>query len=121
MAWQMDLGWQVDARCAGRNTDDFYTHGEDRSGPQLRREYHMRKELAELCSECPVQDACLAHALQYEHHGIWAGTTPKDRREMRVKLDIICTDPPSMHEQQTIAVHAKIRRDRDARRQSGAA
>lgn len=121
MTWQMDLSWQADALCVGRDTNDFYTHGEDRSSVQIKREYQMRKEMVEYCAPCPVQDACLAHALQYEHHGIWAGTTPKERRDMRVKLNIICTDPTSMHEQHTIAAHAKIRRDRDERRQSGAA
>ena len=121
MPQQMDMSWREYALCRVRDTEDFYTDGENRSGEQKRREYQLRKELKEFCAPCPVQDACLSHALQYEHHGIWAGTTPKERREMRVKLNIIVTDPPSMHEQQAIAARAKIQQDRDERRQSGAA
>ena len=58
MTWQMDLSWQADALCVSRNTDDFYTHSDDRSGDRKRHEYLMRKELKEFCAECPVQDAC---------------------------------------------------------------
>lgn len=36
-----------------------------------------------LCRQCPVLLPCLAYAVQHETHGIWAGTTPEQRREMR--------------------------------------
>lgn len=37
-----------------------------------------------VCRSCPVQDACLAHALTaVEPEGIWGGTTPDERRRMR--------------------------------------
>lgn len=37
-----------------------------------------------VCSSCPVADDCLAHAVAAVEHGVWAGTTDKDRRQMRM-------------------------------------
>lgn len=41
-----------------------------------------------LCSGCPVTSRCLATALRNrEEHGVWGGTTPKQRRAMWRKQD----------------------------------
>jgi hypothetical protein len=38
-----------------------------------------------LCGTCPVQGPCLAWALQVgDCHGVWGGTTPRERRAMLV-------------------------------------
>src|SRR3954447_5577728 len=38
-----------------------------------------------LCGTCDVQGPCLAWALQVgDCHGVWGGTTPRERRAMRV-------------------------------------
>lgn len=37
-----------------------------------------------VCSSCPVQDDCLAYAIESNQtEGIWAGTTGKERRRIR--------------------------------------
>lgn len=37
-----------------------------------------------ICAACPVRDECLEHALRVnEKHGIWGGTTEKERRRLR--------------------------------------
>lgn len=37
-----------------------------------------------VCRRCPVQDACLDHALANdERHGVWGGLTPGERVELR--------------------------------------
>jgi hypothetical protein len=38
-----------------------------------------------LCGTCAVQGACLAWALQAgDGHGVWGGTTPRERRAMLI-------------------------------------
>ena len=115
--WEMDLSWHADAACRDLNVEDFYTDSDDNSGERKRYEYHKRNELRKVCAKCPVVEQCLNHALKYEHHGFWAGTTNKDRRELRKKLGIICMDPPSMHESQAIAARAKIAKQRGIQRE----
>lgn len=39
-----------------------------------------------ICATCPIRLACLAHALEraeWEDHGVWGGTTPRQRRQLR--------------------------------------
>lgn len=41
-----------------------------------------------ICATCPIRLACIAAALdraEWEDHGIWGGTTPRQRRAMRRK------------------------------------
>ncbi|MEV6579901.1 WhiB family transcriptional regulator [Streptomyces sp. NPDC051582] len=41
----------------------------------------------ELCTGCPVREECLAIAVRSdESDGIWGGTTPLERRRMRLQL-----------------------------------
>ncbi len=35
------------------------------------------------CQGCPVISDCLDHALKNNEYGIWAGTTEKDRRNIK--------------------------------------
>lgn len=41
------------------------------------------KAAKEFCSDCPVRRPCLFFALFYGETGIWAGTTDKDRENLR--------------------------------------
>jgi WhiB family redox-sensing transcriptional regulator len=51
-------------------------------GSQRRQRELMRSELA-ICQVCPVRRQCLIHALEFhEHHGIWGGRLPKERRRI---------------------------------------
>lgn len=36
-----------------------------------------------ICKVCPVQKECLSYGLEFEDYGVWGGTTPSQRREMR--------------------------------------
>lgn len=45
-------------------------------------------EARDICARCPVRDACYEHALHHEEYGVWAGTTPRDRKRLRVALGI---------------------------------
>lgn len=42
------------------------------------------KEAKKLCGFCPVQNTCLAYALEAnEPEGVWGGLNPHERRKMR--------------------------------------
>lgn len=53
--------------------------------PDYTQHYRDRIEAAKaLCADCPVRDLCLAWAVpQADLEGIWAATTPPDRRRLR--------------------------------------
>jgi hypothetical protein len=36
-----------------------------------------------LCQTCSVIDGCLVYAIDHEQHGIWGGTVPAQREQMR--------------------------------------
>jgi len=46
-----------------------------------------------MCVECPVMMACLEWALAHEKWGIWAGTTPANRRFIRSKVGWVLNEP----------------------------
>jgi WhiB family redox-sensing transcriptional regulator len=52
------------------------------SGPALDQVAEAKR----VCASCPVQSDCLAWALRAgESAGIWGGTTPDERRYLRLK------------------------------------
>jgi hypothetical protein len=73
----MFVFWRDDAACKDQPLDLFYP--EDYDDPSAA---------FELCQRCPVQADCFAHAIKHERHGIWAHTTPLDRKKIRQKLGI---------------------------------
>lgn len=52
---------------------------------QYENQYHGKLAAArEICATCPVVDDCLRFALNnHIQFGIWAGTTPLQRKHMR--------------------------------------
>jgi DNA-binding NarL/FixJ family response regulator len=77
MAWA-DLG-----ACRGEDQDLFY--------PPVPPEKITAAHVAlarPICQACPVYAACHAHAVQRESDGIWAATSPKDRRRLRKAMGI---------------------------------
>ncbi|MFD7840598.1 WhiB family transcriptional regulator [Streptomyces sp. NPDC059761] len=68
---------------ACRNADPalfFPAYGVPLSEPQITA-------AKELCATCPVREECLAIAVRSdESDGIWGGTTPLERRRMRLQL-----------------------------------
>jgi WhiB family transcriptional regulator, redox-sensing transcriptional regulator len=74
-----DFSWQEKAACRGANTDMFFLE-EDQTKINQKKLVATR----ELCGGCLVSKECLDFALDnYIHFGIWAGTTPLQRKAMR--------------------------------------
>lgn len=66
--------WRKRAACRGIDVDVFYPSTEDDADAD---------EAKVVCSECPVREACLEHALAHrEREGIWGGTTERERRRI---------------------------------------
>lgn len=49
------------------------------------RHPRVRKALT-ICHSCPVEQQCLAHAIEHEPYGIWGGTREQDRDHLRRTL-----------------------------------
>ncbi|MDQ2758669.1 MAG: WhiB family transcriptional regulator [Actinomycetota bacterium] len=72
--------WQQDGLCRGMSSERFFT--EDQEQGQQRRSSRTR-EAKQLCSQCPVVQLCLTHALAIpETYGIWGGTTAAERTHL---------------------------------------
>lgn len=82
-----DGAWRQAAACRGLPLSIFY---EDAWSDltQTPREGGLAQARA-ICASCPVQVQCLAGALaRREAEGVWAGTTPTERKRMvRKRLD----------------------------------
>lgn len=70
------MKWMDDAACKGQG-DAFH--------PEQHTTRHGETDATfvakQTCSTCPVQDTCLAHALEHQEWlGIWGGLTPPERR-----------------------------------------
>lgn len=53
--------------------------------PDESLEDQRAHELMPICGACPVRDKCLEWALSHSEAGIWAATTPAQRRRARRK------------------------------------
>ena len=83
MTYPHELGAR--AACYGSDVDAWFP---DMVGGFRQENVQAMK----ICNTCPVMAECLEWALHHERYGIWGGTTPKDRREMRVKRNILIND-----------------------------
>jgi len=69
-------GWREAAACAGLETSLFFPSAED---DQVRL-----SAARQVCAMCPVQEACLAYAIESRQTvGIWGGATTRERRRLR--------------------------------------
>lgn len=69
--------WMADALCREVDGDLFF--GEAKGD-------HYAHAAKAACARCPVTGPCLELALtNNEEHGVWGGTTPRERRAMRRK------------------------------------
>lgn len=67
--------WRSKAACRSLPDSMFFLAGDDFAG--------MKRAKA-VCEECPVKDPCLEFAiLTNQSLGIWGGTTPNERRQIR--------------------------------------
>lgn len=67
--------WMAEGACrtpAAKGIDFFPGRGEDVNRAKA------------VCAACDHEATCLQYALDHgEHHGIWGGTSERDRREIR--------------------------------------
>lgn len=69
-----DDAWRTRGACRGVDPETFFPAPNEPSDSAVA-----------LCATCDVQGSCLAWALQVgDGHGVWGGTTPRERRAMLV-------------------------------------
>jgi WhiB family redox-sensing transcriptional regulator len=73
--------WMERAACRGLSTDLFFPErGADASAAKA------------VCAACPVRDDCYEYAFESgERHGIWGGTSERERRRIRRQRRIEAT------------------------------
>jgi hypothetical protein len=71
--------WRLGASCRDTPTGEFFDY-------ERNARMSVPEHLEVLCLTCPVVSSCLSHALKYEEYGYWAGTTAKQRVELRQSL-----------------------------------
>lgn len=78
--------WHDDALCRGVvDSDDIFFGVDDVERPALPPRAILRARA--LCTACPVAVTCLTWAFEHdERFGIWAGTTGRQRAELRKRL-----------------------------------
>ncbi|MDJ0419068.1 WhiB family transcriptional regulator [Rhodococcus opacus] len=69
----------MSARCRFLGPDTFFADDGETTGEKIRRERAARA----ICGPCPVRQDCASHALTYQEHGVWGGTTESDRNNER--------------------------------------
>ena len=78
LMWEPDTGWRESAACSGVESDTFFPASEDESAAKAAKK---------ICTECPVQEACLQYALSTNQAaGVWGGLDASERRRMRRRL-----------------------------------
>ena len=78
----MSEPWRHRASCDGEDTSWWFPDKTGACNPATAR-------AVAICKTCPVQQACLTHAQELpEHHGIWGGLTPEQRRGLRRRVTI---------------------------------
>jgi WhiB family transcriptional regulator, redox-sensing transcriptional regulator len=61
--------WRFDALCTQVGPDPWHLQQGESAMPAKR-----------ICMACPVRRQCLEFALTHDEHGIWGGTTERERR-----------------------------------------
>lgn len=71
-----DAAWMDRAACRGMPVNAFFpSSNESNSEPSI--------EAITTCRRCPVRQQCLDYAMVGgEKHGIWGGTTERERRKL---------------------------------------
>jgi WhiB family redox-sensing transcriptional regulator len=68
----MDRDWLNGCSCRGLDPAIFYPITEEDAEPAKA-----------VCGVCPVQEACLEHAIVHrEHNGVWGGATERERQRI---------------------------------------
>jgi len=72
--------------CAEVGTEIFFPR--DRDDPDAGRLVDTTREAKRICQTCPHMAECAEWAIQREPHGVWGGTSPRERQNLRRKLGI---------------------------------
>lgn len=73
--------WQRHAACRTVDSSVFFGPAGERGRSRQQREQRAKT----ICADCPVQQACLQHALAVaEPYGVWGGLTEQERRNGNV-------------------------------------
>lgn len=79
-----DLSWKLDGLCLNYDLDTFFPEGRSDSELQRRRIADLRG----ICEKCPVRLRCIEEALTVgSRHGIWGGTTGRQRARILKAID----------------------------------
>lgn len=86
---RMDDAWRTRGVCQSVDPETFFPAPSEPADAAVA-----------LCRTCDVQGSCLAWALDVgDCHGVWGGTTPRERRAMLVAWrDQVWRDPDPMDE-----------------------
>jgi len=71
------------ARCKEVGIEFFFTDDENERDTSV---YAIGKTI---CSGCSLRQQCLEWAVKHEAHGLWGGSTPRERQMMRRKRNIV--------------------------------
>lgn len=69
------------ANCIGLDTNLFFPESSV-------QEQSLVQAMQRVCNNCPIKKECLEYALHVKVDGIWAATTPNERRLMRRRMGI---------------------------------
>jgi WhiB family redox-sensing transcriptional regulator len=86
----MNLHWTETASCVSADADLFFPLGDETVHAE------QIAEIRRVCAACPAARRCLEWALTTgEPEGIWAGTTPGERRRIRAAGRTVSAPPGS--------------------------
>lgn len=76
VTYEFNTDWMNSAACTGLDTESFFDDDE-----------HSINMAKKVCNHCPIKQACLKHAVEnFENHGVWGGTSPRQRAKIRSKV-----------------------------------
>jgi WhiB family redox-sensing transcriptional regulator len=82
----MTHDWSTEAICLQEDPELFFPSGD---GGRAQGQIEMARSV---CARCPVRSDCLTLALTTDaKYGIWAGTTPVQRRRLRRRAGLAST------------------------------
>jgi WhiB family redox-sensing transcriptional regulator len=73
--------WMQRAACTQVFPELFFP-----ASPKDDQQIKMAKQI---CQDCPVLDECYVYAMNVNVDGVWAGTTPEQRKLSRKKLNLV--------------------------------
>ena len=72
-----EVNWDQ-AACLDTYNEMFYSVEEERNAYA----YNYINAVRSICARCPIYNACLSYAFQYESYGVWGGLTSVERKAM---------------------------------------